>query len=431
MAEMVLYATEVIKDTILFRLIFEKKLKRPWIAVLLGVLYAIAFLVVWPEYNVSGKGVLSRLLAVVSVLGMQDENWKKRGSDTLVVWFLSLILEMFLLVPLEIIDLYTEIGERWGREFEVAVSVLGGVLLFLAYVWKRKHPHKEYKELSKRTLYILVLVMVFVMLITASGFNFAGKYVPVKWFSVAAIVLTAVSYFSIGLLGIFVVHIRHVNEKLDEMLQNEMMLKEAERAYYEALLEKEEETRRYRHDMVGHLVCLNAFAAEQKTEELQEYVQTLQQQFVQIQNKCYVIGNTVLDAITNHYLMDIDPEIEVRVEGKLNRALAPDDVALCTIYDNLLKNALEELERVEEVKKRLFITFSQGVAVCEIQIQNSLSERSKGKEKMLVTEKEDKRSHGFGLKNIQKVVQEWGGDLKLKQDGALFSASVIIKNSRE
>ena len=431
MAETVLYATEVIKDTILFRLIFEKKLKRPWFAVLLGVLYAIAFLVIWPEYNVSGKGVLSRTLAVVSVFVMQDDKWKKRGSDTLVVFFLALILEMFLLVPLEIIDLYTEIGERWGSEINTAVSAFGGVLLFLVYVWKRKHPHKEYKELSKRTLYMLVLVMAFVMLITASGFNFAGKYVPVKWFSVAAIVLTAVSYFSIGLLGIFVVHIRHVNEKLDEMLQSEVRLKETERAYYEAMLEKEEETRRYRHDMVGHLVCLNAFAAEQKTEELQEYVQTLQQQFVHIQNKCYAIGNTVLDAITNHYLMEIDPEIEVRVEGKLCHALALDDVSLCTIYDNLLKNALEELERIEEGKKCLFITLSQGTNVCEIQIQNSISEWSKGKEKIFVTEKEDKRSHGFGLKNVQKVIQEWDGDLKLKQDGEFFSASVRIKNSRE
>lgn len=431
MMETILYAMEVIKYVILFRLIFEKKLKRTWIAVLLGVLYAIAFLVVWPEFDVSGKGVLSRMLAVVSVVGMQDERWKKRGSNTLVVWLLSLILERLLLAPLEIIDLYTEIGGQWGREINAAVSALGGGGLCLAYVWRRAHSNKGYKELSKRKIYILVLVMAFVMLITASGFNLAGKYVPVKWFSVAAIVLTTVSYFAIGLLGIFVVHIRHVNEKLDEMLQNEVMLKETERVYYEALLEKEEETRRYRHDMVGHLVCLNAFAAEQKMEELQEYLQTLQQQFVQIQNKCYAIGNTVLDAITNHYLMEIDPEIDVRVEGRLYRALALDDVALCTIYDNLLKNAMEELERMEEGKKSLCITFSQGISVCEIQIRNRISAKSKGKERMLVTEKEDERSHGFGLKNVNRVLQEWGGDLKLQQDGEFFTASVRIKNRKE
>lgn len=431
MGETVLYVTEIIKYMILFRLIFEKKLKRTWIAVLFGVLFAIAFLIIWPEFAVSGKGVLSRTLAVVAIVGMQDEKWGKRGSDTLVVWLLSLMLEVFLLAPLEIIDVYTEIEEQWGREINVAVSALGGVLLFFLYVWKQKRPQKEYKELSKKTVYRLVLVMVVVMLITASGFSFAGEYVPVKWFSVAAIALTAISYFSIGLLGVFVVHIRHVNEKLDGMLQNEMMLKETERAYYEALLEKEEETRRYRHDMVGHLVCLNAFASEKKTEELQEYVQTLQQQFVQIQNKCYAIGNTVLDAITNHYLMGISPEIEVRVEGKVYRELVPDDVALCTIYDNLLKNALEELERIEEGKKCLNITFSQGVTVCEIQIQNSISQKSKEKESLLVTEKEDKKSHGFGLKNVRRVLQECGGDLKLKQEEGLFTASVRIKNNRK
>lgn len=432
MLETILYVSETIKYAILYRLVFKKNLKRPWVAVLFGVLYIILFLILWSEFDVSGKGVVCKTLTVVSVFGMQDGKWKKRGNDTLVVWLLSLILEMALLVPLEIMDLYMGLGERWGREINIVVSVVGGTILFLIYTRRKiQHPNKTHIELSKRMLYTLVLIMAVVMLITASGFNFAGKYVPVKWFSVVVIILTAVSYFSIGLLGIFVVHIRHVNEKLDEMLQNEILLKKTERTYYEAMLEKEEETRRYRHDMIGHLVCLNAFAMDQRTKELQEYVQTLQQQFTQIQKKCYSFGNAVLDAITNHYLMELDQGIDVHVEGTLCRTLALDDVALCTIYDNLLKNALEELKRIEEGEKKLFISFLQGVNNCEITIRNSISERSKAKEKMLVTEKEDSKNHGLGLKNVKNVLEKYGGDLNLQKDESFFTASVRLKNSIE
>ncbi len=430
MAETALYVAETVKYVILYRLVFEKKLKRPWIAVLFGVLFAFAFVIMWPEFDDSGKRVLSRTLAVVVLMGMQNTNGIKRGSDTVVVWLISLVVEKFLGAPLQILGLYKEIGIQWKDIMNVAVTLFECMLFLLVYVWKRKRITKVEKELSKRKLYCLVLFMVVVMFVTASGFGYASKYVPIKWFPSAVILLTTASYFAIGLLGVFVVHIRRVNEKLDEMLQNEIILKKAERSYYETLLEKEEETRRYRHDMVGHLVCMNAFAAEQKTEELQEYLQKLQQQFVKIQNKCYVTGNIVLDAITNHYLMEIESEMEVQVKGQLHCALAVDDVALCTIYDNLLKNAIEELERIEEGEKSLLITFSQGENVSEIRIQNSISVRSREKERLLVTEKEDKQSHGLGLKNVNRVVQECGGSLRVNREEGFFTVCFRTKNRK-
>ena len=45
------------------------------------------------------------------------------------------------------------------------------------------------------------------------------------------------------------------------------------------LLEKEEETRKYRHDMNNHLMCLSALAEAENIPEIRDYLSNLQNQF--------------------------------------------------------------------------------------------------------------------------------------------------------
>jgi hypothetical protein len=62
-------------------------------------------------------------------------------------------------------------------------------------------------------------------------------------------------------------------------------------------LEKEEDTRRYRHDENGHLVCLQHLLECQKYAEAKEYLATMQGQVRTMQNKSYQVGNEVFDAV--------------------------------------------------------------------------------------------------------------------------------------
>ena len=42
------------------------------------------------------------------------------------------------------------------------------------------------------------------------------------------------------------------------------------------------------------------------------------------------------------------------------------------------------------------------------------------------TSKEDKKNHGFGAKNIKRVVREYGGEVSFNVVDDMFSVSVLI-----
>lgn len=55
---------------------------------------------------------------------------------------------------------------------------------------------------------------------------------------------------------------------------NEKLL-ETQADYYKMLLEKEDETRKFRHDMSNHIICIDALSQEKKYDEMQSYLSSL------------------------------------------------------------------------------------------------------------------------------------------------------------
>ena len=173
-------------------------------------------------------------------------------------------------------------------------------------------------------------------------------------------------------------------------------------------------------------MCINSLAKEEKNEELKKYIQNMQDTMQQIQKKTYTVGNQILDIVTNYYLNMLNPEILVKISGYVDEGVTIDSSVLCTIYANLLNNAVEELKKAPE--GYLHIEFLQGDEYFQIKIVNSLSLESQKKDDILLTEKKDKKNHGLGLKNVQKAVDDNDGKLLINFDKEKFDVTVILKN---
>ncbi len=63
--------------------------------------------------------------------------------------------------------------------------------------------------------------------------------------------VTVAISISIFLLVIFVVYIKNTNERMEQLLKTERLLKESQVNYYKRSLRKEADTRKYRHDMIN------------------------------------------------------------------------------------------------------------------------------------------------------------------------------------
>ncbi len=423
---MILYVLETLKYGVLYRVLFDRKEKRVWISLVVGILYFTLFGILFPEYDSSGKNALGYACAWIATLFMMRENAGKRGKAFFVMFLCSLGLEQIVSIPLRIVGLFVDLEVQIGNYDSVILSFFALSVTLFACIWKNKKGRSKW-NLSGRTVNFLIVFMILCMLFTVGCVDYAEEYVSNIRYSVLTIILCVTSYVSIVILGVFIVHIRNTNEKIDDMLQNEIVLRELQKSSYEELLRREEETRNYRHDMVGHLLCLESYAKEGNMKGLENYLSIIQQQLSLIQGKRYLTGNQVLDVISNHYLFGVEDETKVYVSGVVEDSLAIDDVSLCSVYMNLLKNAIEELERIEGGEKFLKIDFSQGKNFFCIEIRNSVSKQSKEKKNVLKSEKEDKRNHGIGLQNVKKVVKEYDGAFETKIDNDIFIARVVLK----
>lgn len=427
MIGMLLYVSEIMKYRLLYRVLYEKKGKRIWLPVVIGVIYLILFGILLPAYDVSGKKALGYGFAWIAMLFMLEEKRGKKGTTLLVMYLITMGLEQIVSIPLRIAGLFVELEVLLGDYDSLLLSFLVLLVVAAVWLWKTKKKRILKWSLNSRTINFLIAFMVIGLLLTVACVDYAEDYVSNFRFSVLTIILCAVSYVSVGILGVFIIHIRNVNETMDEMLQNEIVLNEMQKSYYEALLKKEEETRSYRHDMVGHLLCLENFAKEGKNEALEEYLCKMQQKMRHIQGGKYVTGNTVIDAITNHCFSELEKETEVQVTGFVDETLEIDNVSLCSVYTNLIKNAIEEIARIHDGKKFLKVDFLQGTQFFSIEVRNSLSEDSKKKSNLFESEKKDKRNHGIGLKNVRRIVKENGGEFYTQIDNDMFVARVVLK----
>ncbi len=241
------------------------------------------------------------------------------------------------------------------------------------------------------------------------------------------LLITIFSFLCVLLLCSLTWYIINVHNKLIELSTEQEELLTNQKEYYLTLLDKEEETRRYRHDMNNHLMCLSALLDKNNTDDLREYLSNLQDEFKSVNDTVYQTGNTILTAITAHYIPMVDENTKVNITGRITKDFGLNNTELCSVYSNLLKNSLEELQRIDEsVNKELNIRFDNGKNFGKIFISNSMKDPSSFRGLASKTAKDDKKNHGFGIQNINRIVSKHNGTFTIRKDNDQFCCEVVL-----
>ena len=96
---------------------------------------------------------------------------------------------------------------------------------------------------------------------------------------------------------------------------------------------------------------------------------------------------------------------------------------LCTIFSNIIQNAVEELKRQEKKEKYIKVIVKQGRHFVSVKVANSSDYMWNEKNE---TRKKDKRNHGFGLENVKEAIGRNGGEISFLADGKEVSVEVIL-----
>lgn len=191
--------------------------------------------------------------------------------------------------------------------------------------------------------------------------------------------------------------------------------------------ESEESLRALRHDLKNHVISMQLLLEQGDTEGLAGYLDSLRTEAAATAGSFHT-GNSLLDGLLKRKLAPA-AERGIRVESTLDfsacRFLEPYE--LCVLMGNILDNAVEACSR-SDAPETQYIRLSGGkTANCQlIRMENSYCGPGLSGGALPPTSKTDKRMHGFGLRNVRRVVDRYHGTMTITADRESFALNVLL-----
>lgn len=311
------------------------------------------------------------------------------------------------------------------KKFVLANLILLLIWLIIGEMKKRKI--KVQRKYVNTLVMIVMGIMAVALVMVIASIHYADPYVNNKKFSIISDILTITSYFSIVILGLFVIYVKHANDNYKYLLETEILLRNSQKNNYEVMLAKEEKTREFRHDISNHIMCLKEMITDGNMVEANHYIDQMQLTVSQIQKKNYTTGNEILDAILNYYIQQLEEGVEVSVAGLCNCELNINNVELCSIVSNPLQNAIEALNNQIHGRRYLKIQMISTQQNFKMELCNSINVENIAMINGLPkTIKQDKDNHGIGLKNVKRLVEKNNGLFKVFIQQSEFRVTLIL-----
>lgn len=192
----------------------------------------------------------------------------------------------------------------------------------------------------------------------------------------------------------------------------------------EIIKRSNEELREFKHDLKNYLLPLQEAMETMPQSEMVKVWEKINQKIEDVQTLIQT-GNSYVDSMINTKItlarsekVDVKCTILSKMEGI-------DDLEFCSVFGNLMDNAIEAERKVTE-KKEIIIFVEEQMGYLRLEIQNKIEKSVLNENSSLNTTKKDTSSHGIGHKSIKRTMQKVGGALKYYETGDLFCAEAVF-----
>ncbi|MBR4943777.1 MAG: thiamine-phosphate kinase [Peptococcaceae bacterium] len=204
-------------------------------------------------------------------------------------------------------------------------------------------------------------------------------------------------------------------EKADSCEEEQNVTGQLLQQHFAELAQQEEELRIYRHDFQNHMACLSGLLQCGETEQALQYLKQMTEavpQNPQIQYSQRNLLNILLNQKADQARQKgIDVEIHC-TDGLLDFI---SDYDLCTLLGNLLDNGIDHSGTWKDAYLYLdIINGSENDII--IRMENSCGQPPDMRDGSLATGKKDALFHGKGMKQIQRMVNRYGGEFSWMYD---------------
>lgn len=196
--------------------------------------------------------------------------------------------------------------------------------------------------------------------------------------------------------------------------------------YYLSLRESQNKVKKLYHDINNHITCIKNISNGQKIVE--EYVEEIDRELDDYKN-VFNSGNMILDVILNEKKSICDKNnIEFITDVKFINCEFIDMIDVCSIFSNILDNAIEACLKIDDENIHRFIKIRTAIVkqFMVIKCKNSKINDVLFKDGKIITDKKDSFKHGLGLNSIKNSVEKYDGNVKVDIEEDYFSIIIYI-----
>lgn len=242
----ILYLLNVIRYYFWLKILFKKKMRRLWVPIV-GEVICFSVVFFGGDTNRATEATLVGVyfLSLLSILMIIEGEIKERLVYGVGIFAIFACVDE--LVGSFHIRILSELIYKAIFKCIVVIVVLVILLLF----------QKTKLKIQIRRIWITIFVILASICVMTNIFVFSSEeYVSQMGKQIIYKITVLIGYGClIGLISL-ALYTKEINKKEQELLKCEKRINKMQKKYYLSLLEREEDTRRYRHDINNHLMYL-------------------------------------------------------------------------------------------------------------------------------------------------------------------------------
>lgn len=224
----------------------------------------------------------------------------------------------------------------------------------------------------------------------------------------------------------------HVRLERDrQTARNRQQERRQTEAYLYTIESHYQRTRELWHDLRNHISLLDLLLQEEKYGQMRDYLKVFGEEVDRIALPARS-GNLIVDAVLSDKAARAKREqiqVEVELCDLTGLHLKPDEI--CSLFGNLLDNAMEACRQVDGERKITVTCRMRGDEIY-LSIKNTMPQEKQGN--LLESQKMDRDNvveHGLGLRSVERVVNRYAGELVTDAAGGIFTAAVRLPGTAE
>ncbi len=236
--------------------------------------------------------------------------------------------------------------------------------------------------------------------------------------SLAAIILVAMPmlYYLFASMLRFFAEQRRLDQALDRA--------NAQVERYRLSAELEDRLKLERHELKNRYMYIHTLLRQEKYTQLDAYLEQEIGQNIDALSTISTENPTIDYALNRKIRQAQNAGIKIYTEVLLPAAVPVDDAAFCTVFLNLINNAIEASLDEEQPDIHITLKCIQGYLYCEI--ANCVRAEKITENPELQTTKPDAANHGLGLRIVRETIRKNDGMLQMGLDSNYYKVSFML-----